>query len=76
MIESGTAQGPDWLPQLRGLVGGSAHETRNALNGLVVNLEVVRSRLARIEELIGPFLADTERLTGLAVALHIHRRGH
>jgi len=35
------------LPQLRALVRGSAHETRNALNGLVVNLEVVRSRLAR-----------------------------
>ena len=47
MIDSGTTEGPDWLPQLRGLVRGSAHETRNALNGLVVNLEVVRSRLAR-----------------------------
>ena len=47
MIDSGTAERPDWLPQLRGLVRGSAHETRNALNGLVVNLEVVRSRLAR-----------------------------
>jgi hypothetical protein len=28
-------------------VRGSVHELRNALNGLVVNLEVVRSRLAR-----------------------------
>jgi hypothetical protein len=28
-------------------------------------------RLARNEELLGPFLADPERLTGLAVALHI-----
>ena len=47
MIDSGATEGPDWLPQLRLLVRGSAHETRNALNGLVVNLEVVRSRLAR-----------------------------
>lgn len=47
MIDSGSADQPEWLPQLRGLVRGSAHETRNALNGLVVNLEVVRSRLAR-----------------------------
>ena len=47
MIDSGSAEGPEWLPELRGLVRGSAHETRNALNGLVVNLEVVRSRLAR-----------------------------
>lgn len=38
---------PDWLPQLRQVIRGSAHETRNALNGVVVNLEVVRSRLAR-----------------------------
>jgi len=53
--------------------------TRNAAEAarrLYVHYNTVRSRLARIEELIGPFLADTERLTGLAVALHIHRRGH
>jgi purine catabolism regulator len=53
--------------------------TRNAAEAarrLYVHYNTVRSRLARIEELIGPFLGDTERLTGLAVALHIHRRGH
>jgi purine catabolism regulator len=53
--------------------------TRNvasAARQLYVHYNTVRSRLARIEELIGPFLADAERLTGLAVALHIHRRGH
>jgi len=37
---------PDWLPRLRLVIQGSAHETRNALSGIVVNLEVVRSRLA------------------------------
>jgi PucR family transcriptional regulator, purine catabolism regulatory protein len=53
--------------------------TRNAAEAarrLSVHYNTVRSRLARIEELIGPFLGDTERLTGLALALHIHRRGH
>jgi purine catabolism regulator len=53
--------------------------TRNAAEAarrLYVHYNTVRSRLARIEDLLGPFLADTERLTGLAVALHIHRRGH
>jgi PucR family transcriptional regulator, purine catabolism regulatory protein len=53
--------------------------TRNgaeAARRLYVHYNTVRSRLTRIEELIGPFLADTERLTGLALALHIHRRGH
>ena len=29
------------------MIRGSVHETRNALNGVVVNIEVVRSRLAR-----------------------------
>jgi purine catabolism regulator len=53
--------------------------TRNAAEAarrLYVHYNTVRSRLAKIEELVGPFLADTERLTGLAVALHIHRHGH
>ncbi|MEO8251886.1 MAG: PucR family transcriptional regulator ligand-binding domain-containing protein [Chloroflexota bacterium] len=53
--------------------------TRNAAEAarrLYVHYNTVRSRLARIEELMGPFLADSERLTALAVALHIHRRGH
>jgi hypothetical protein len=37
----------DCIPQLRNVARRSVHESRNALNGLVVNLEVVRSRLAR-----------------------------
>jgi len=47
VTDSSTAGSADWLPGLRDLARRSAHETRNALNGLVVNLEVVRSRLAR-----------------------------
>jgi purine catabolism regulator len=53
--------------------------TRNAAEAarrLYVHYNTVRGRLARIEELIGPFLGDTDRLTGLALAIHIHRRGH
>jgi hypothetical protein len=37
----------DCVPQLRNVARRSVHESRNALNGLAVNLEVVRSRLAR-----------------------------
>jgi len=35
---------PEWVPVLRDLARTSRHDLRNALNGLVVNLEVVRSR--------------------------------
>ena len=36
-----------WLAMLQQLTSGVAHELRNALNGVAVNLEVVRSRAAR-----------------------------
>ena len=36
-----------WLATLQRLAAGVAHEMRNALNGVAVNLEVVRSRSAR-----------------------------
>jgi K+-sensing histidine kinase KdpD len=36
-----------WLEQLQTLADRAAHEIRNPLNGLAVNLEVVRSRGAR-----------------------------
>lgn len=39
--------GNAWLPTLETIIRSSVHETRNSLNGLLVNLEVVRSRLAR-----------------------------
>lgn len=38
---------PLWLPTLQELARRSAHEIKNALNGVAVNLEVVRSRLDR-----------------------------
>ena len=36
-----------WLAALQALAGNVSHELRNALNGVAVNLEVVRSRSAR-----------------------------
>jgi signal transduction histidine kinase len=36
-----------WLAALQQLTGAVAHELRNALNGVAVNLEVVRSRSGR-----------------------------
>lgn len=36
-----------WLALLQRLAGGVSHELRNALNGVAVNLEVVRSRSER-----------------------------
>jgi signal transduction histidine kinase len=36
-----------WLATLQQLTGAVAHELRNALNGVAVNLEVVRSRSGR-----------------------------
>jgi signal transduction histidine kinase len=36
-----------WLAAQQALAGRAAHELRNTLNGVAVNVEVVRSRLAR-----------------------------
>jgi len=57
---------PDWLPRLRSVIRSSAHETRNALNGIVVNLEVVRSRLARAADGSPETLPFAEQAVGQA----------
>lgn len=49
---------PDWVPLLRDFARASGHELRNALNGLVVNLEVVRARSASLDDSAQPFLAQ------------------
>ena len=41
---------PGWVPVLRDFARTSGHELRNALNALVVNLEVVRSRSGAVDE--------------------------
>ena len=46
MTESGHGGHTDWIGILESLSRISGHELRNALNGLVVNLEVVRSLTA------------------------------
>jgi len=48
--------GPDWLPVLRDLSRNAGHELRNALNALVVNLEVVRSRSDPKDAKVHPFV--------------------
>ncbi len=47
VTEQAGGTGADWRPQLEHLIRASVHATRNTLNGVLVNLEVVRSRLAR-----------------------------
>jgi signal transduction histidine kinase len=39
--------GAGWLASQQALAGRAAHELKNTLNGVAVNVEVVRSRLAR-----------------------------
>ncbi|MBA3340525.1 MAG: hypothetical protein H0T48_01685 [Gemmatimonadaceae bacterium] len=56
MIDQAVGAAAPWLAVLREVARSSAHEMRNALNGLVVNLEVVRSRTGR----------DSPELTGIA----------
>ncbi len=65
-----------WLAALQRALGRAAHDVKDALNGVSVNLEVVRSRAARAEApaaMVAPF-ADAaaqqlDRLTGLLEAV-------
>jgi hypothetical protein len=52
------ADGPVWAPVLRDFARASGHELRNALNALVVNLEVVRSRSESLDPSVRPFVAQ------------------
>jgi signal transduction histidine kinase len=70
-----------WLQTLQELAGRSAHEVKNALNGLAVNLEVVRSRAEREgtpASAVASFAAGAaeqlELLTGMAEALLVLAR--
>ncbi|HEX7980128.1 MAG TPA: hypothetical protein VF461_16080 [Gemmatimonadaceae bacterium] len=65
-----------WLAALQRALGRAAHDVKDALNGVSVNLEVIRSRAARPESpasTVAPF-ADAaaqqlDRLTGLLEAV-------
>ena len=47
MTDDSARASADALGLVRDLTRGAGHEIRNALNGVAVNVEVVRSRLAR-----------------------------
>ena len=47
---------PAWVPVLRDFARASGHELRNALNALVVNLEVVRSRPDAVDDSVRLFV--------------------
>lgn len=54
-----TRGAPDWLPVLREIARASRHDLRNALNGLVVNLEVVRSRKDSLDPTLQLFVQQS-----------------
>ncbi len=49
MISTSSVTEGLWLDTLHGICGRAAHELRGAMNGVAVNLEVVRSRSAKPE---------------------------
>ncbi|HEX6574208.1 MAG TPA: histidine kinase dimerization/phospho-acceptor domain-containing protein [Gemmatimonadaceae bacterium] len=68
--------GTEWVPVIRDIARASGHELRNALNGLVVNLEVVRAKSSELDEQTRQFLSQaieqadqTARLAEGAIAL-------
>ena len=65
-----------WLATLQRALGRASHDVKDALNGVSVNLEVIRSRSARAEvpaATVAPFAAaagqQLERLTTLVEAV-------
>src|SRR5436190_9950123 len=65
-----------WLAALQRALGRATHDVKDSLNGVSVNLEVVRSRAARPEtpaSAVAPFAAaavqQLDRLTGLVDAV-------
>ena len=58
MTEHQARKDLDWVPVLRGFSRASGHELRNALNALVVNLEVVRARTASLDESVRRFVDE------------------
>ena len=56
MTELERSAEPEWVPVLREFARASGHELRNALNALVVNLEVVRSRPDAVDDSVRLFV--------------------
>jgi signal transduction histidine kinase len=53
-----SGESPAWAPVLRDFARASGHELRNALNALVVNLEVVRSRSDNLDPSVRSFVTQ------------------
>ena len=58
MTDRNADEDPKWVPVLRDFARVSGHELRNALNGLAVNLEVVRLRSSKLDDADRVFLAQ------------------
>ena len=76
MTEASPDRGTDWKTALDLAVSAAGHESRNALNGLVVNLEVVRAMAQRAGYDAEPFMSkaveqseESIRLSEAAIAL-------
>ena len=76
MTDESAGMEPEWVPVLRDIARTSGHELRNALNGLMVNLEVVRSRGSGMDAVSQSFLSqaieqaeETGRLAEGTIAL-------
>lgn len=68
--------GADWKKNLDGAASAAGHEVRNALNGLLVNLEVVRSMAQSAGFAAEPFMTqavsqseESVRLAEAAIAM-------
>ena len=70
MTDAGQGGADVWLPALEKIARASGHELRNALNALVVNLEVVRSRVSdpQTRPFVDQAVAQSEESVRLAEA--------
>jgi len=57
----------EWPPVLRDQARASGHDLRNALNGLVVNLEVVRARTESLDESVRLFVRQAVEQAEISV---------
>ncbi len=69
MIDPQASDGSDWKQTLDLAVSAAGHEARNALNGLVVNLEVVRAMAQRAGHDAEPFMGQAVAQSELSVRL-------
>lgn len=76
MTDPSGPENPDWQTNLDAAATAAGHEVRNALNGLVVNLEVVRSMAQSAGFAAEPFMTqavsqseDSVRLAEAVIAM-------